>query len=552
MAKQIQIDLTPEEYASEAAVKRAVEKVLGRGLQAVERWQIVRRSIDCRRRHVVYHCTVEVNGESGMKNQESRVKNPVPGQPMLHSPFRVVIVGAGPAGLFAALRALQLGMKPVIVERGKPVEERKADIVGMVRTKVVNPDSNWCFGEGGAGTYSDGKLYTRSTKRGDVSEVLRLFVEHGADPDIMVDVHAHIGTDRLPAIIARMRETILSHGGEYHFNTRVVDLVVREGRVRGVVAERSDAGGPQTLHVEGDAVVLATGHSARDIYELFARRGWLLDAKPFALGVRVEHPQELINEIQYHGRGYSRLLPPATYSLTTQVAGHGVFSFCMCPGGVIVPAATAGGQQVVNGMSNAARNSAFANSGIAVTVGVEDAGCLGYLGSSPKLGEVAARRADGGVCDPLALLRFQQAVEQRVFEAAGGCIDAPSQRLVDFLERRPSSRLNKSNYMGHCVSAPLHEVLPPFVVDCLIQAFKDFDRKMHGFVTEEASLLAVESRTSSPVRIPRDRATLQHPQLQGLYPCGEGAGYAGGIVSSALDGMRCVEQLSGELYMSAN
>ena len=517
MSKQIQIDLTPEEYASEAAVRRAVERGLGRGLKDGEEWQIVRRSIDCRRRKVVYHCTVEVNEELKMKNEEShfhRLASADSSFFTLHSSFRVVIVGAGPAGLFAALRALQLGMKPVIVERGKAVEERKSDIVSMVRTKEVNPDSNWCFGEGGAGTYSDGKLYTRSTKRGDVGEVLRLFVQHGADPDIMVDVHAHIGTDRLPAIIARMRQTIVEHGGEYHFNSRVVDLEVREGRVCGVVV---DGGGV----VEGDAVVLATGHSARDIYELFARRGWLLEAKPFALGVRVEHPQELINEIQYHGRGYSRLLPPATYSLVTQVGGHGVFSFCMCPGGVIVPAATAGGQQVVNGMSNAARNSAFANSGIAVTVGPEDVGAEG----------------------PLGLLEFQKQVEARAFDAAGGCIDAPSQRLVDFLQRRPSSRLNKSNYMGHCVSAPLHEVLPPFVVDCLVQAFKDFDRKMHGFITEEASLLAVESRTSSPVRIPRDRETMQHPQLQGLYPCGEGAGYAGGIVSSALDGMRCVDAI---------
>ena len=334
----------------------------------------------------------------------------------------------------------------------------------------------------------------------------------------MVDVHAHIGTDRLPAIMASMRKTIIEHGGEYHFNTRVIDLLQRDGRVSGVV----DASGNR---IEGDAVVLATGHSARDIYELFARHGWLLEAKPFALGVRVEHPQELINEIQYHGKNYSSLLPPATYSLVTQVGGHGVFSFCMCPGGVIVPAATAGGQQVVNGMSNAARNSGFANSGIAVTVAPEEIGGSGWH----------------------ALLDFQRAVEQKMFSAAGGCIDAPSQRLVDFLERRPSSRLNKSNYMGSCVSAPLHELLPPFVVDSLIRGFKDFDRKMKGFVTREASLLAVESRTSSPVRIPRNSVSLQHPQLKGLFPCGEGAGYAGGIVSSALDGIRCVEQFAATL-----
>ncbi len=524
--RQIQVDLSPEDYLSQGAVRRAVAKVLGVREEGLEPFRIIRRSIDCRRRPV-YHCTIELGPNSpicstSLTSLTSEAK-------------RVVIVGAGPAGLFAALRALQLSIRPIIVERGKPVEERKKDIVNLVRTKEVNPDSNWCFGEGGAGTYSDGKLYTRSTKRGDVSEVLRLFVEHGADPDIMVDVHAHIGTDRLPAIIAHIRETIVNHGGEYHFNTRMTDLIVKDGCVKGVVASDGN-------RIEGDAVVLATGHSARDIYELFARRGWLLEAKPFALGVRVEHPQELINEIQYHGRGYSKLLPPATYSLVTQVGTHGVFSFCMCPGGVIVPAATASGQQVVNGMSNAARNSGFANSGIAVTVSLEDIMTVA-AGSSPKLGEVAAQRADGGECSPFALLNFQKSVEQRAFEAAGGCIDAPSQRLVDFLRRKPSSRLNKSNYMGHCVSAPLHEVLPGFVVDCLIQGFKDFDRKMHGFITGEASLLAVESRTSSPVRIPRDKETLQHPQLQGLYPCGEGAGYAGGIVSSALDGMRCVEMV---------
>ena len=507
--RQIQVDLTPEEYASESAVRHIVAKSLGVGEGALEPFRIVRRSIDCRRRNVVYHCMVEVGAKDlGMIKGFKDLKDSKDSE-------SVVIVGAGPAGLFAALKALQLGMRPIIVERGRPVEERKKDIVNLVRTKDVNPDSNWCFGEGGAGTYSDGKLYTRSTKRGDIGEVLRLFVEHGADPDIMVDVHAHIGTDRLPDIIARMRETIVNHGGEYHFNTRVTDIIVKDGHVRGVVTSVGD-------YIEGKNVILATGHSARDIYDLFARHGWLLEAKPFALGVRVEHPQELINEIQYHGKGYSRLLPPATYSLVTQVGTHGVFSFCMCPGGVIVPAATAAGQQVVNGMSNAARNSGFANSGIAVTVNPEDVGGKGWH----------------------ALLDFQKAVEQRMFEASGGCIDAPSQRLVDFLERRPSSRLNKSNYMGSCVSAPLHEVLPKFVVDSLIKGFKDFDRKMRGFITEEASLLAVESRTSSPVRIPRDKETLQHPQLQGLYPCGEGAGYAGGIVSSALDGMRCIEAIS--------
>jgi len=554
----LQIDLTPEEYASEAAVRRAVAKAMGVREEKLEPFRITRRSIDCRRRQIQYHCTVEVGEDAivPLTPPSLPLHSPLTSSKSLppHSPLTppktLLIIGAGPAGIFAALRALQLGMKPIIIERGKPVEERKKDIVSLVRTKEVNPDSNWCFGEGGAGTYSDGKLYTRSTKRGDVSQVLRLFVEHGADPDIMVDVHAHIGTDRLPDIIASMRKTITDAGGEYHFNTRLTDLLVKDGCVRGVMVQELNTEHLTLNTILADAVILATGHSARDIYELFARRGWLLEAKPFALGVRVEHPQELINEIQYHGKNYSKLLPPATYSLTTQVYSsnqairqsstqHGVFSFCMCPGGVIVPAATAGGQQVVNGMSNAARNSGFANSGIAVTVGLED--IAPTASAIPSLqGGVPEGRGGGA----LALLDFQRTVEARAFEAAGNTIDAPAQRLVDFLQRRTSSRLNKSNYMGHCVSAPLHEILPPFVVDSLIQGFKDFDRKMRGFITEEASLLAVESRTSSPVRIPRDRDTLQHPQLAGLYPCGEGAGYAGGIVSSALDGIRCVEAIA--------
>ena len=514
----VNIDLSPEEYHRQECRLEAVARKLGVDCCDIAAATVVRRSIDCRRRNVLYHTTMEVrmHGE------------PQPAAAPAADPYRdcsaapaVVIVGAGPAGLFAALRALQLGLKPIIVERGKSVADRKYDIAAITRQKSVDPDSNWCFGEGGAGTYSDGKLYTRSTKRGDVGAVLQTFVDHGADPDIMIDAHAHIGTDRLSAIIASMRKTIVEHGGEYHFSTRVTDLILKDGEVQGVVTADGTA-------IEGRAVVLATGHSARDIYQLFHRQGWLLEAKPFALGVRVEHPQELINEIQYHGRGYSPLLPPAAYSLVTQVGTHGVFSFCMCPGGVIVPAATADGQQVVNGMSNSRRNSPFANSGIAVTVGPSDV-------------------KDN---DVLSLLRFQQTVESQAFHAGGDTINAPSQRLTDFLRRRRSSTLNASGYMGQCVEAPLHELLPAFVVDSMIQAFKDFDRKMHGFITDQASLLAVESRTSSPVRIPRDKVTLQHPQLQGLYPCGEGAGYAGGIVSSALDGIRCMEECAKKFASS--
>lgn len=510
--KTLNLDLSPEQYHEPQQLRQAVAKAAGVAESELGPLRVTRRTLDCRRRQVVYHVTVETGGDETCGTLPSPILRHAPLPP--DSP-RVIIVGAGPAGLFAALRCLELGLKPVIVERGKPVEQRKYDIARLSREQVVNPDSNWCFGEGGAGTYSDGKLYTRSTKRGDVGTVLRWFVAHGADPDIMLDAHAHIGTDRLSGIIANMRHTIEEHGGEYHFNTRVEDLIVSKGRVLGVVDQHAN-------RIEGTSVILATGHSARDIYAIFQRHGWLLEAKPFALGVRVEHPQELINEIQYHGKGYSKYLPPAAYSLTTQVGTHGVFSFCMCPGGVIVPAATAAGQQVVNGMSNSRRNSPHANSGIAVTVGPDD--------------------VEGD--DVFALLRFQKAVEEKMFHAGGDAINAPSQRLVDFLQRRPSSQLNPTGYMGQVVDAPLHELLPPFIVASLIQGFKDFDRKMRGFITKDATLLAVESRTSSPVRIPRDKETLQHPQLQGLYPCGEGAGYAGGIVSSALDGIRCAEAIS--------
>lgn len=520
MKQQLAIDLTPQEYCTPALLRQAVSRKSGIPADDLFHVEVLRRSLDSRRGRILYHATVELycGEEYVAPDYRGHYQD-------CHNKPAVIIVGAGPAGLFAALRALELGLRPILLERGKPVDERRLDIAQLARTQVVNPNSNWCFGEGGAGTYSDGKLYTRSTKRGNVEDIMHRFIEHGADPSIAIDAHAHIGTDKLSGIIANMRQTIMNHGGQYHFSTQVCQLILQHSAGETVVQGVRDTHGNEYL---GKAVILATGHSARDIYSLFDRNGWLLEAKPFALGIRVEHPQRLINEIQYHitpkNRSQLSYLPPAAYSLTTQVEGHGVFSFCMCPGGVIVPAATDGHQQVVNGMSNSHRNSPFANSGIAVTV-------------SPK--DVPQYAGKGA----LALLHFQQDVERRIFEAVGGSITAPIQRLTDFCQGRPSQSNNKSNYLGATLNAPLYELLPPFIVRGLQQGLQDFGRKMRGFYTDQASVLAVESRTSSPVRIPRD-ATLQHPQLRHLYPCGEGAGYAGGIVSSALDGIRAIESIA--------
>ena len=520
MKQQLAIDLTPQEYCTPVLLRQAVSRKSGIPADDLFHVEVLRRSLDSRRGRILYHATVELycGEEYVAPDYRGHYQD-------CHNKPAVIIVGAGPAGLFAALRALELGLRPILLERGKPVNERRLDIAQLARTRVVNPNSNWCFGEGGAGTYSDGKLYTRSTKRGNVEDIMHRFIEHGADPSIAIDAHAHIGTDKLSGIIANMRQTILNHGGQYHFSTQVCQLILQHSAGETVVQGVRDTHGNEYL---GKAVILATGHSARDIYSLFDRNGWLLEAKPFALGIRVEHPQRLINEIQYHitpkNRSQLSYLPPAAYSLTTQVEGHGVFSFCMCPGGVIVPAATDGQQQVVNGMSNSHRNSPFANSGIAVTVSPQD------------VPQYAGKGA-------LALLHFQQDVERRIFEAVGGSITAPIQRLTDFCQGRPSQSNNKSNYLGATLNAPLYELLPPFIVRGLQQGLQDFGRKMRGFYTDQASVLAVESRTSSPVRIPRD-ATLQHPQLRHLYPCGEGAGYAGGIVSSALDGIRAIESIA--------
>ena len=433
---------------------------------------------------------------------------------------RVVIVGAGPAGLFAALRCLELGLKPIVLERGRDVRARRRDLATINKEQQVNPDSNYCFGEGGAGTYSDGKLYTRATKRGDVGRVLRRLVQHGATPDILVDAHPHIGTNKLPAVVQAMREAITDAGGEVRFDTRVSDLLLEGNQLRGVLTATGET-------IEAEATILATGHSARDIYELLHRRGVLIEAKPFALGVRVEHPQALIDQAQYR-RSERGLLPAASYSLVhqTEVGGQqrGVFSFCMCPGGFIVPAATAPGEVVVNGMSPSRRDSRFANSGIVAAVELADMDVARY--------------------GPLAGLHFQQQIEQLACQAAGGTQRAPAQLLGDFLKNKSSTSLLETSYQPGLVPVQMDDVLGPVLAERLRQGFRDFGRKIPGYATNAAQIIGVESRTSAPIRIPRDKDTLQHPVVAGLFPCGEGAGYAGGIVSAAMDGERCAEAVA--------
>ena len=476
----------------------------------------VRRSIDARGKRVVvrFQCEVYHAGEArpadGFKTEYPDVRNKK----------RILIAGSGPAGLFAALKTISLGFKPIIFERGKDVQSRRRDLAALNKDHVVNPESNYCFGEGGAGTYSDGKLYTRSKKRGDIRRVLETLVAHGARQDILFDAHPHIGTNKLPKLVAELRKTILDHGGEVHFSTRVTDLIIAGDTLQGVVLSSGEK-------VKGEAVILATGHSARDIFYLLGKRNIALEPKAFALGLRVEHAQNLIDRIQYHcpaDRG--PYLPASSYSLVHQamVKGkqRGIFSFCMCPGGFIVPAATAPGEVVVNGMSPSRRDSVFANSGIVVAV--EEADFEKY-------------RHEG----PLAGLAFQSEIERLACRLAGGTQAAPAQRLVDFVEGKVSGQLLPTSYQPGVTSVDMGELLPDFLHQALRIAFREFGKKMKGYFTNDAQVLGVESRTSSPVKIPRDAETLEHPQLKKLFPCGEGAGYAGGIVSAAMDGERCAE-----------
>ena len=511
MTKNINLSLLPSQAADELSFKNAIASECGIPRNRITGYSVNKRSIDARGRQARVIVQLQV-----------WIDEPAPDQPAFDPQLQdvsnaphVVIAGSGPAGLFAALRLIKLGCKPIVLERGKDVRQRRRDLAAMNKEGIVNPESNYCFGEGGAGTYSDGKLYTRSNKRGDVGWVLNMFVRYGADPTILFDAHPHIGTNKLPHIISAIREQITACGGEVLFEKKLTDIQLDRNAIKGVVTADGTT-------IPCTALILATGHSARDIFKLLHHKGIAIEAKPFALGVRIEHPQSLIDQVQYHCAVRDQHLPPASYSLVAQENGRGVFSFCMCPGGIIAPAATAPGELVVNGWSPSKRNNPYANSGTVVAVNEQDFAAYGFTG-------------------PLAAMHYQQMVERKAFEAGGGKLVAPAQRLADYVNNKVSATLPDCSYLPGIHSAAIKDILPRAVGDALKKAMTDFGKKMKGYYTNDAVMVATESRTSSPVRIPRDKETLQHTQIKGLYPCAEGAGYAGGIVSAAIDGERCAE-----------
>lgn len=517
MPLQVQLNLDPETAADQTSVLRQCASAAKLNVSQIAGIRILKRSVDARQRRIKVNLTVEVYSGSerpGLSTNPFRSRD-------VSKQKEVIIVGAGPAGLFAALRLIELGIRPVVIERGKEVSARKRDIARISREQLVDPDSNYCFGEGGAGTFSDGKLYTRSKKRGDNSRVLELLHLHGANENILYEAHPHLGTDKLPRIISAIRKSILDSGGVMLFEKRVTDILIEGNCIIGVQVE----GGEK---ITSNALILSAGHSARDIYEICRRREISLEVKSFAMGVRIEHPQELIDSIQYHGNKRGNYLPAASYSLVRQVEGRGVYSFCMCPGGFIVPSATSQEEVVVNGMSPSGRNSPYANSGMVVEISPVD-----YLKYSSH-GTTAG-------------LEYQRELENSAWINGGKTQSAPAQRLTDFVNGRSSASLPKVSYFPGIVSSPLHEWLPEAIGMRLREGFRQFGSLMKGFLTDEAVILGVESRTSSPVRIPRNRETMEHISIAGLYPCGEGSGYAGGIVSSAVDGMKAAEAVAGKL-----
>jgi uncharacterized FAD-dependent dehydrogenase len=528
MQQKINIKILPSEAENENIILGYITKITGEKSTSVSGYQLLKKSIDARGKIVWINLTVNafINEPFEQRTvQQFDFKN------VNHSSKKVVIIGGGPAGIFAALQLLEYGIKPIIVERGKEVRARRRDLAVLNKEGIIDPESNYCFGEGGAGTYSDGKLYTRSTKRGDINRILNLFVHFGAGENILYDAHPHIGTNKLPAIITSMRKLILDCGGEFHFEKKVIDLVIEKDEIKAVKTADGD-------FLTGDSFILATGHSARDIFTLLDKKNIEITAKPFALGVRIEHQQELINSIQYGKDNLQKsFLPPASYSLVEQVEGRGVFSFCMCPGGIIAPASTNEKELVVNGWSPSKRNNPFANSGLVVQLEIEDV--IKY--NSAKKNQIKNDHNSA-----LLMMDFQKEVEEKAFATGGGKFVAPAQRMVDFVEDKFSATLPKCSYLPGVESALLKEVLPSFINRRLKTALRLFAKKMpaknkhYGYFTNEAILVTTESRTSSPVKIPRDEKLLHHPQIKNLFPCGEGAGYAGGIVSAAMDGDRVV------------
>ena len=513
MIKETEISIFPNKLEDKDLYKKLAAKNLKINESEITSLQVLRRSIDARGKYPHYKIRVKVFvGEfSSEKKYEFKFKD-------VGKSKRVIIVGSGPAGLFAALKLLELGLKPIIIERGSDVQKRRHDLKAIQQDGIVNPNSNYCFGEGGAGTYSDGKLYTRSTKRGDVKRILNLFVEHGAKEDILIDAHPHIGSNKLPKVIQQIRDTIMNQGGAHHFDSKVTDLVGDNSSIKGVVVNDRD-------EFIGDSVILATGHSARDIYYLLDNHKIKLESKSYAMGVRIEHPQQLIDSIQYNSTKHTENLPAAEYSVACQIDNRGVYSFCMCPGGIIIPAATEPGELVLNGMSTSQRNSPFANAGLVVSVTDED----------------WQHHAEKGI---FAGLEFQKEIEKLAFEIGGGNQQAPAQRITDFVNNKESQTLPETSYIPGIVSSPLHEILPSGIVTRLQKSLYQFNKRMKGYYTEEAQILAVETRTSSPIRIPRDKETLMHISVNGLFPSGEGAGYAGGIISAAIDGERSAEAVA--------
>lgn len=518
MSKELLIQVSPEIAANATLLKEHIAKMIRASAKEIQHITIVKRSIDARQKAIKINLKLLIFFQDEKFTPEEIT---FPEYKNVTNAQEVIVVGAGPAGLFAALQLIELGLKPIVIERGKDVRGRRRDLKAINVEHIVNEDSNYCFGEGGAGTYSDGKLYTRSKKRGDVDRILRLLVAFGASKDILIEAHPHIGTNKLPQIIQDIREKIIEMGGKVLFETRVTDILVKSNAVQGIVTQNGDT-------ISSTKIILATGHSARDIFELLDRKKIFIEAKPFALGVRAEHPQSLIDSIQYSCDYRGELLPPAPYSIVKQVNGRGMYSFCMCPGGVIAPCATSSGEVVTNGWSPSKRDQATANSGIVIELKLEDFKPFAKFGA-------------------LAGMEFQKSIEQKAWHLAGNTQKVPAQRMVDFTQNKISSAIPKTSYVPGTTSVEMGQVFPGFLTQILREGFLEFGKSMRGYLTNEAILHAPESRTSSPVRIPRDAETLEHVQIKGLYPCGEGAGYAGGIISAAIDGEKCALKIAEQL-----